>query len=317
MPGYLIPAQETLNPFTPTGNISATTVADAIIELDNEKSPIASPNFTGTASAANIAVSGNLSASSGNIAGNLTVDTNTLYVDSANNRVGIGTTNPVSTLHVTGGYSLIGQYNTATLHPSINQGGVSVSWNRSAGAAETNFVNLFENAVNGFEFLQKTGADTANPLMLLGSNNVFYTGGVQRMIIDSSGRVTMPYQPYFYARGAESSYTLTNGADFPFNNAIVNVGSHFNTSTYRFTAPIAGKYLFTTSLFVNTATNRMTIKVNNTSYNNLNMISGSAWSQSVVLSLNVNDYVSVGDWQSLSGSSVYMGHSHFSGYFLG
>lgn len=37
MPGYLVPAQQTLNAFTPTGNISSTTVADAIIELDNEK----------------------------------------------------------------------------------------------------------------------------------------------------------------------------------------------------------------------------------------------------------------------------------------
>lgn len=36
MPGYLTPAQPTLNAFTPTGNISATTVADAIIELDSQ-----------------------------------------------------------------------------------------------------------------------------------------------------------------------------------------------------------------------------------------------------------------------------------------
>jgi hypothetical protein len=37
MPGYLTPAQPTLNAFTPTGNISATTIADAIVELDTEK----------------------------------------------------------------------------------------------------------------------------------------------------------------------------------------------------------------------------------------------------------------------------------------
>lgn len=40
MPGYLTPAQPALNTFTPTGNLSATTVADAIIELDNEKGKV-------------------------------------------------------------------------------------------------------------------------------------------------------------------------------------------------------------------------------------------------------------------------------------
>lgn len=40
MPGYLVPAQQSTNPFTPTGNISATTVGDAIVELDNEKATI-------------------------------------------------------------------------------------------------------------------------------------------------------------------------------------------------------------------------------------------------------------------------------------
>jgi hypothetical protein len=41
-----------------------------------------------------------LSASSGSISGDLVVDTNTLYVDSANNRVSVGTTNAQQKLHV-------------------------------------------------------------------------------------------------------------------------------------------------------------------------------------------------------------------------
>jgi hypothetical protein len=44
MPGYLVPAQQSTNPFTPTGNISATTVGDAIVELDNEKATVESVN---------------------------------------------------------------------------------------------------------------------------------------------------------------------------------------------------------------------------------------------------------------------------------
>ena len=38
----------------------------------------------------------------GTFSGDLTVDTNTLYVDSANNRVGIGTVSPDDTLEVNG-----------------------------------------------------------------------------------------------------------------------------------------------------------------------------------------------------------------------
>ncbi len=36
MPGFLVPAQQTLNAFTPTATISSTTVADALIEIDKE-----------------------------------------------------------------------------------------------------------------------------------------------------------------------------------------------------------------------------------------------------------------------------------------
>ena len=140
----------------------------------------------------------------------------------------------------------------------------------------------------------------------------------ERMRIDSVGRVRTPYQPMFYARGPESNTTLTNGADLNFNNAIQNTGGHYNTSNYRFTAPIAGNYLFTWSFYMNgTPAGRVSLKVNGGAYNNLQMECGYGMSQSAIFKLNANDYVTVGDWQSISGQVVYMGHSHFSGYLLG
>jgi hypothetical protein len=144
------------------------------------------------------------------------------------------------------------------------------------------------------------------------------TAASVRFQIDTSGRVNMPYQPAFYASGASSNYTLTNGADLPFNRIIYNIGPHFNSSTYRFTAPVAGRYLFTWSVFNNgSPVGRCTIKVNNAGYNDLQMDVGAAMSQSAILNLNANDFVSVGDWQSFSGGVFYMGHSHFSGILLG
>ena len=73
---------------------------------------------------------------------------------------------------------------------------------------------------------------------------------------DSSGRVLMPYQPAF-ALGLNVNWTIpgggnqqaqvistNNGASLGFS---LNRGSHFNGSTGRFTAPIAGVYLFAMS----------------------------------------------------------------------
>jgi hypothetical protein len=36
MPGYLVPAQQSTNPFTPTNLVSSSTVGDAIVELSQK-----------------------------------------------------------------------------------------------------------------------------------------------------------------------------------------------------------------------------------------------------------------------------------------
>ena len=54
-----------------------------------------------TAAQTNITSVGTLSSLA--VSGNLTVDTNTLFVDAANNSVGIGTSSPSTTIHVNSG----------------------------------------------------------------------------------------------------------------------------------------------------------------------------------------------------------------------
>jgi hypothetical protein len=80
---------------------------------------------------------------------------------------------------------------------------------------------------------------------------------------------------------------------------------------------VAGRYLFTWSVFVNSATGRCAIKVNGGGYNDLQMDAGAGLSQSAVISLNANDFVTVGDWQNISGLQYWGSHSHFSGVLLG
>ena len=70
---------------------------------------------------------------------------------------------------------------------------------------------------------------------------------IQYLTIDSSGRVTMPYQPMFMAySGAYRSGG--NQETLQFTSALSNVGNHYNTSTYTFTAPVSGHYRFSFSL---------------------------------------------------------------------
>jgi len=62
--------------------------------------------------------------------------------------------------------------------------------------------------------------------------------------IDSSGRVSRPVIPYAFVTFAASNSYVSKAANaiLDFSVAVVNNGSHFNTSTYKFTCPVAGLY---------------------------------------------------------------------------
>ena len=64
--------------------------------------------------------------------------------------------------------------------------------------------------------------------------------------IDSSGRVTKPQQPSFTVKKttAQTGYDGSGGALVNWDVALHNTGGHYNISTKRFTAPVAGKYQF-------------------------------------------------------------------------
>ena len=73
------------------------------------------------------------------------------------------------------------------------------------------------------------------------------------ILADQNGRVRMPYQPAFSTYGTAGNVSFTGGQEpiiTAWNTMIFNVGSHFNTSTGKFTAPIAGKYFFRAQLYM-------------------------------------------------------------------
>jgi hypothetical protein len=69
-----------------------------------------------------------------------------------------------------------------------------------------------------------------------------------------SGSVSMPNQPSFHA-GNTSSTTYSANQIVIFSSVINNNGSHYNSSTGRFTAPVTGRYFFYANILTsNTAT---------------------------------------------------------------
>ena len=146
----------------------------------------------------------------GSITDSVAIDTDTLVVDGTNNRVGIGNSNPTYILKV-------GPVNSTE----------TISVQSTDGGAET-----IMQSVSGSD--SRMGSSLNTPLNLI-------TNNVSRMTIDTSGRVTMPYQPMFSANRAGLGYVNNINSNIDFI-PIVNQGNHWNTSTHTFTCPAAGKY---------------------------------------------------------------------------
>ena len=146
------------------------------------------------------------------------------------------------------------------------------------------------------------------------------------MTIDSSQRVTTPGQPMFDA-GRNAGYQ-TDDAYFVQDYARVNVGSHFDTSTGKFTAPIAGTYFFTFSIMTHDSGSVVQAVVQlrkngSAAMNFLQHKTGAYHTRvtgNMILTLAANDYIQtyVGD----SGTSRgWQGSAHeynvFGGFLIG
>ena len=88
------------------------------------------------------------------------------------------------------------------------------------------------------------------------------TNTLERLGIDSSGRVTMPYQPAF--RAVLITSTNTVGNYMVFESVDYNIGNHYNATTGVFTAPISGRYMVSVQGFnENNQNSQLYVRVNN------------------------------------------------------
>jgi hypothetical protein len=262
---------------------------------------------------------------------------NAFFLEGSSGRVGIGTSN------------------TGTGKTTIKLSGTDISGDTDGSTVGADaIVNLFNSS----------GGTTNNTVMLLGSTSEstvgqiasgigftrengsnwgtqlrFYTHTTSTsdldqlnevMRIDSSGRVTMPYQPAFDAHYNTPTSGTSGWQKMPVWPATqFNIGGHYSTSTGRFTAPVDGRYFFYAGGWCTTAGDgtrfAMELRVNGTA----RIVGGIQLSNDdspapiagFHVELNAGDYTEIWRYHPItityiSGSSTVYSFRH-GGYLIG
>jgi hypothetical protein len=144
--------------------------------------------------------------------------------------------------------------------------------------------------------------------------------------IDSAGIVTKPNQPSFLVYPSVD----TTGADLTYekleaDTVLHNVGNHYDTSTYLFTAPVVGSYQFNTNVRFNSVGGNYSVLrfyKNGSSISGVYVISQQTGSYftlnaSAVINLEANDTVEVRAYVNGDSTWTIDNLSSFSGYLLG
>ena len=138
---------------------------------------------------------------SATITGNLTVDTNTLFVDSTNNRVGVGTASPTQDIDVNGVALATNFY--------LRSDDSDVSW--GAGIGSRPIIR---------------GNKTNNTLK-------FYTASTERATLDSSGNLGLGVTPSAWGAGIKAFQMLGAGSAFyatAGSQTLIGVNAYYDTS---------------------------------------------------------------------------------------
>ena len=148
------------------------------------------------------------------------------------------------------------------------------------------------------------------------------------LTIDSSGVITAPANPAFVATSSGGVHTTNSGNVLDFNTTRINRGNHYNTSTYTFTAPVAGVYNFYWHVYQQNGTTGKSIALQKNgsdyliydtaiSYFGTVNIQDHTMNGSLMLDLAVNDTIRIAVRNGSPNLQWYGGHSWFQGYLIG
>jgi hypothetical protein len=138
-----------------------------------------------------------------NSIGNVAFDTNTLYVDAANNRVGVGTATPTRALDVVSGIAVnSGGSVTSGFSDYVNGG----AWD-AIGASSAGSANVL--ALGGYRSSQWQAVD-------------IYTAGTSRLRVDASGNLGLGVTPSAWASAA-AGYSVMQIGNAAFYGISTNI----------------------------------------------------------------------------------------------
>jgi len=218
------------------------------------------------------------------------------YMTANSTGIGIGTNNPQTALHLkTNGGAI------ALIESNTNYDG-----------------NIRVKNTGAYYTIGMLGSPGSTSLSFYDNN-----AGATRLAIDSSGRVTMPYQPSFCASKSDSEQTTSGTIIFNdvSNPGRHNVGNHYSTSTGTFTCPVAGRYVFMCSIHATNGTNRVDVRlrINGSdapggfALNNIDSYTQATGC--AVLNVAANDAITI--YNNSAGVWPDAGLTYFSGYLVG
>ena len=242
-----------------------------------------------------------------------TADLNRMRISSTGN-VGIGTvtTDPTAKLEISdGGIHVTSPTGIQGLIIDTDQSNTTVS-GRFVLKNNTSASSVYYSDSLGWTF--HTGT-------ILGT-----TSGTQRMYLTPQGYLRLPYQPAFQAWATSGGNQHFAGGTNPSFGAIgTNVGNHFDGTT--FTAPVAGKYIFSYSILSGTSGNYGLISLN---VNGSPAVGSQNWTQhytnttndqqnsaTQILNLAANDQVNLYIHPNYNSFYWQGQYSKFFGYLLG
>jgi hypothetical protein len=217
---------------------------------------------------------------------------------------------------------------TTTFYGTIAQSGTpcQILQTVSNSIPGDNSVVIYNTSSTGYGMYIAAGSATTNALYITN-----YSRATALLTVRGDGMVTTPAQPAFYAYLPGGATTSTTGNYAGFNTTRLNRGSHYSTSTGRFTAPIAGVYRFLFAALYRrqggASAGEISISINGTNVNTRGLVyvvnnitdGHSPVVAELIISLSASDYVMPFIYAVGAGSDFYVGENlaYFCGYLIG